>query len=79
MLIDLPGDVEEKLQDLASRQGRNVGTLVEEAVREYLIIAGTENLDRQARTYPKGHGPVALWEGEIHRTSAEHDSIYNEP
>jgi hypothetical protein len=79
MLINLPGDVEEQLQDIASKQGRNVGTLVEEAVREYLVTVSTDNADRQARPSSKGRGPVALWDGEIHHTSIEHDSIYDQP
>jgi hypothetical protein len=79
MLIELPGDVEEKLQNLASRQGRNVGVLVQEAVCEYLVAASMHNTDRQARPHAQGKGPVALWDGEIRRTSVEHDSIYDQP
>lgn len=45
MTIELAGGVEEQLRDLASRQGRDVGTLVEEAVREYLEAAAITDLD----------------------------------
>jgi predicted DNA-binding protein len=33
MSIELPNSAEEQLQNLAAKQGRDVGTLVEEAVR----------------------------------------------
>lgn len=36
MSIDLPGSVEEQLRILAAKQGRDVPTLVEEAIRQYL-------------------------------------------
>ncbi len=31
------------------------------------------------RPRPAARGPVALWNGPIRRTSAEHDTIYDEP
>ena len=43
--IDLPGSVEEQLRNLASKQGRDVCTLVEEAVRQYLESAAITDLD----------------------------------
>lgn len=43
MTIELKGGVEEQLRDLAVRQGREIGVLVEEAVREY--IEGTSITD----------------------------------
>lgn len=36
MTIELPGNVEEPLRNLAERQNRDISTLVEEAVRQYL-------------------------------------------
>jgi len=39
MSIELPGSVEEQLRNLAAKQGRDVRTLVEEAVRQYLKSA----------------------------------------
>ncbi len=44
MTVELTGTVEEQLRDLASRQGRNIGLLVEEAVRGYLEAAAITDL-----------------------------------
>jgi predicted DNA-binding protein len=43
--IDLPVSVEEQLRSLAVKQGRDVCTLVEEAVRQYLEAAAITDLD----------------------------------
>ena len=45
MNIDLPGSVEEQLRSLAAKQGRDVRTLVEEAIRQYLESAAITDLD----------------------------------
>ncbi|HEX9732407.1 MAG TPA: hypothetical protein VGG06_10520 [Thermoanaerobaculia bacterium] len=45
MTIELASSVEERLRDLASRQGRDVGVLVEEAVREYLEAMSITDVD----------------------------------
>ena len=45
MSIELPGSVEEQLRNLAAKQGRDVRTLVEEAVRQYLDSAAIMDLD----------------------------------
>ena len=45
MTIELTGNVEEQLRDLAGRQGRDVDVLVEEAVREYIEAAAITDLD----------------------------------
>ena len=45
MSIELPGSVEEQLRNLAAKQGRDVRTLVEEAVRQYLDSAAITDLD----------------------------------
>jgi len=45
MTIELIGNVEEQLRDLAVRQGRDIGALVEEAVREYIVTACITDLD----------------------------------
>jgi hypothetical protein len=45
MTIELIGNVEEQLRDLAVRQGRDIGALVEEAVREYIVTASITDLD----------------------------------
>jgi hypothetical protein len=60
---------EEELQALheaARRSGRSVAELVREAVRQVWIR-------------PQSRGPIALWGGELRRTSVDHDSIYDEP
>lgn len=45
MSIELPIGVEEQLRTLAARQGRDVGVLVEEAVRQYLEAAAITDVD----------------------------------
>jgi predicted transcriptional regulator len=45
MTIELSRKVEEQLRDLAGRQGREVGALVEDAVREYLEAIAITDLD----------------------------------
>jgi hypothetical protein len=45
MTIELKGRVEEQLRDLAVRQGRDIGVLVEEAVKEYIEGASITDLD----------------------------------
>jgi predicted transcriptional regulator len=45
MMIELPTTVEEQLRHLAARQGREMRTLVEEAVRQYLESAAITDLD----------------------------------
>ncbi|MCM3900165.1 MAG: ribbon-helix-helix protein, CopG family [Pyrinomonadaceae bacterium] len=45
MSIELPRSVEEQLRNLAAKQGRDVRTLVEEAVRQYLESAAITDLD----------------------------------
>ena len=45
MTIELPSSVEEQLRNLAAKQGRDVRTLVEEAVRQYLESAAITDLD----------------------------------
>jgi predicted transcriptional regulator len=43
--IELPGSVEEQLRVLATRQGRDVHVLVEEAIRQYLEAAAITDVD----------------------------------
>ncbi len=45
MSIELPGSIEEQLRSLAAKQGRDVRTLVEEAIRQYLEAAAITDLD----------------------------------
>ena len=44
MIIDLPRTVEERLQDLATRQGREIDEIVEEAISDYLVAAAITDL-----------------------------------
>jgi hypothetical protein len=48
MTIELTGRVEEQLRDLAGKQGRDIGVLVEEAVQDYLDAAAITDLDSSA-------------------------------
>ncbi|MCP3958477.1 MAG: hypothetical protein GY719_11545 [bacterium] len=45
MVVDLTASVEEQLRDLASRQGRDIGVLVEEALLRYLEVAAITDLN----------------------------------
>jgi predicted transcriptional regulator len=43
--IELTESVEEQLRNLAAKQGRDVRTLVEEAIRQYLEFAAITDLE----------------------------------
>jgi predicted transcriptional regulator len=45
MIIEVPVGVEERLRSLAASQGRDVGALLEEAVRQYLEAAAITDVD----------------------------------
>jgi predicted transcriptional regulator len=45
MTIELPATVERELRDLAITQSRDVGEIVEEAVRQYLEASAITDLD----------------------------------
>jgi hypothetical protein len=51
---------------VAGRSGRTVADLVREAVRRVWLRDETR-------------GPVALWDGPVARSSADHDHIYDRP
>ncbi len=53
------------LKEVARRSGKTVAALVREAVREVWLR-------------PISAGPVSLWDREPRRTSAEHDTVYDE-
>jgi hypothetical protein len=55
-----------ELHKVARRTKRPVAALIREAVQRVWLQA-------------KPEAPVALWSGEIGRTSADHDSIYDAP
>ena len=52
------------LHAAAKRSGKSVAELVREAIRRTWLR-------------PQAGGPVALWNGKVRRSSAEHDSIYD--
>jgi len=45
MTIDFPATLEKELHDLAVMQSRDIGEIVEEAVRQYLEAAAITDLD----------------------------------
>ena len=55
----------EALREAAKRSGRSVADLVREAIRRVWLR-------------PEASGPVGIWEGPVARTSAEHDSVWDE-
>jgi hypothetical protein len=55
----------EALRAAAARSGRSVADLIREAIRKTVLK-------------PAAEGQVALWDGELRRTSVEHDSIYDD-
>jgi len=63
--IYLPREELDALRKAAARSGRSVAELVREAIRKTVLK-------------PPSDGPVALWDGEPRRTSAEHDSVHDE-
>lgn len=54
------------LRAAAARSGRSVAELVREAVRKAVLM-------------PQASGPVALWDGEPRRGSADHDTVHDQP
>lgn len=54
------------LHAVAGRSGRSVADLVREAVRRVWLRDETR-------------GPVAVWDGPVVRSSADHDHMYDRP
>jgi len=54
------------LRKAAARSGRSVAEVVRDAIRKVVLKA-------------RAAGPVAIWDGEPRRASAEHDSIRDKP
>ncbi len=54
------------LRQAATRSGRSIAALVRDAIRKTVLK-------------PRADGPVGLWDGELRRTSIEHDSVHDEP
>jgi plasmid stability protein len=64
--VYLPKEELGALRKAAARTGRSVAEVVRDAIREVVLK-------------PQSSGPVAIWDGELKRSSLEHDSIYDEP
>jgi predicted transcriptional regulator len=45
MTITVPASVEEQLRDLAAKQGREMSTVVEDALRQYLELTSITDLE----------------------------------
>ena len=54
------------LHRVAERSGRSLSDLIREAIRSVWLRRD-------------GDGPVGLWDGAPRRTSAEHDTVHDEP
>ena len=66
--VYFPEEEFERLQQVAKRSGRSVADLVREAVRRVWL---------HPRATQAAEGPVALWDGPVAPTAAEHDTIYD--
>ena len=53
------------LRKAAAGSGRSVAELIRDAIRKVVLK-------------PQAVGPVAIWDGEPKRASAEHDSVHAE-
>jgi Ribbon-helix-helix protein, copG family len=64
--VYLRKDELDALRAAAKRSGRSVAALVREAIRKVVLK-------------PESSGPVAIWDGELKRTSIDHDTVHDEP
>jgi hypothetical protein len=64
--VYLPKEELGALRRAAARTGRSVAEVVRDAIRKVLIK-------------PQSPGFVDIWDGELKRTSVEHDTVYDEP
>jgi ribbon-helix-helix CopG family protein len=64
--VYLRKDELDALRAAAKRSGRSVAALVREAIRKVVLK-------------PESSGPVAIWDGELKRTSVDHDTVHDEP
>ena len=64
--VYLRKDELDALRAAAKRSGRSVAALVREAIRKTVLRL-------------KSSGPVAIWDGELKRTSIDHDTVHDEP
>lgn len=54
------------LRAAAARSGRSIADIIREAIRKVVLK-------------PHAGGPVAIWDGQPKRTSADHDTVHDEP
>jgi Ribbon-helix-helix protein, copG family len=64
--IYLRKDELDALRAAAKRSGCSVAELVRDAVRKVVLR-------------PESCGPIAIWDGELKRTSIDHDTVHDEP
>ena len=64
--VYLPEEDLKALHAVAKRTGRSVAELMRTAIRAVWLR-------------PQAKGPVALWDGEVGKTSLDHDTIYDQP
>jgi ribbon-helix-helix CopG family protein len=57
------------LRKAAARAGRSVAAVVRDAIRKAVLKPGS----------PGSPGFVGIWDGKLKRSSAEHDSVHDEP
>jgi len=55
----------EALRKMAARSGRSVAEVVRDAIRKVVLKPAA--------------GPVAIWDGDPKRSSADHDSVHDDP
>jgi Ribbon-helix-helix protein, copG family len=66
MQVHLRKEELDALRAAAKRSGRSVAALVRDAIRKVVLK-------------PESSGPVAIWDGELKRTSIDHDTVCDEP
>jgi len=64
--VYLRKDELEALRAAAKRSECSVAALVREAIRKAVLR-------------PESSGPVAIWDGELKRTSIDHDTVHDGP
>jgi len=64
--VYLPDEDLRALHRTAKQTGRSVAELIREAIRTVWLR-------------PDPRGPIALWDGEVKKTSLDHDEIYDKP
>jgi len=64
--VYLPKEELGALRKAAARSGRSVAAVVRDAIRKAVLK-------------PQSFGFVGIWDGELKRTSVEHDSVHDEP